>query len=254
MSDQDLLARAAERLQATPPVNWNIKINTSTDPKTAVSFGVERVGRSVLTYRVEAKRTITRADALSLLGKQHYIAERLARQRTDKPEPGCLRRATSADRTRIYSASLASPISTQPEISSSAQKTRSFLSPNAVQRPTHGGSRPTDHEPQGTAGGADSASLGRLYATTDRTLTNRGLRGVHRRCLPIPRLPDERRDTRTSGPRTDHRGRLARTLATLEPRYSGSQRQRHSRIPRTTRYRQPRPESSVGRRRSSATQ
>lgn len=89
-SERDLLLRASEQLQANLPEGWDIKVTTSSDPEVDARLEFERFGSSVLTYRVEIKRTVTRADALSLLGKQRYITERLTRQRIDEPEPWLL--------------------------------------------------------------------------------------------------------------------------------------------------------------------
>ena len=90
MSERDLLQRAAERLQASLPAGWGVKITARTDPNVDASLDLERYGSPVFSFRVETKRTITRADALSLLGKQGYITESLARQRTDEPQPPLL--------------------------------------------------------------------------------------------------------------------------------------------------------------------
>ena len=89
MSERDLLLRASERLQATLPAGWDVKITVSTDPEVDANLKLERFGSPVLNYRVETKRTITRAGAFSLLGRQRYITERLARQ-TDEAEPWLL--------------------------------------------------------------------------------------------------------------------------------------------------------------------
>ena len=89
MSERELLLRASERLQATLPAGWTVKVIASTDPEVEANLKLERFGSPVLTYRVETKRTVVRADALSLLDKQRHITERLARQ-TDEAEPWLL--------------------------------------------------------------------------------------------------------------------------------------------------------------------
>jgi len=88
VSERDLLLRASERLQETLPAGWAVKITVSADPEVDANLKLERLGSAVITYRVKTKRTVTRADALSLLGKR-YVSERLAR-RTDEAEPWLL--------------------------------------------------------------------------------------------------------------------------------------------------------------------
>lgn len=88
MSERDLLLRASERLQETLPAGWAVKITVSADPEVDANLKLERLGSAVITYHVKTKRTVTRADALSLLGKR-YVSERLAR-RTDEAEPWLL--------------------------------------------------------------------------------------------------------------------------------------------------------------------
>lgn len=81
------MLRASGQLEAVLPPGWNVEIVNSSDPHADPSLELQRFGSSVLTFRVEVKKTLTRAGALSLVGKQHDITER---QQSDDLQPWML--------------------------------------------------------------------------------------------------------------------------------------------------------------------
>ncbi len=89
-SERDVMLQASRRLQATLPADWSVKVVTITGDEENARLELKRFDSPVLTFRVEIKRTITRASALFLLGKQRYIFERLARQESEDRAQGML--------------------------------------------------------------------------------------------------------------------------------------------------------------------
>lgn len=70
VSERDVVLQAGGRLQATLPSDWSVKVLVGTDSREGARLDIERFGSVVLTFRVEIKRTVTRASVLSLLGTQ----------------------------------------------------------------------------------------------------------------------------------------------------------------------------------------
>lgn len=85
LSDRDVVLQAGGRLQATLPPDWYVHLSTSSDPKTDAILELRRSDSSPLTFRVEVKRSITRASVISLLDQQRYVSGPSARQEGKKP-------------------------------------------------------------------------------------------------------------------------------------------------------------------------
>lgn len=90
VSERDLMLQATERLQATLPADWSVKMATSTDLEEDTRLELKHFGLPVLTFRVGVKRTMTRASALSLLGRQRYNLERRPLQSSTDLDPRML--------------------------------------------------------------------------------------------------------------------------------------------------------------------